>query len=102
MLVVADCGCAVTLDAIEEPLDLVAEFVDARTEGGRIDAVGEWMDVGIGVAPAAYESNEPVRINRVAPGLLLSRLRPCIVSPMIKRRNSSSPVTIVAKRVSRN
>ena len=38
------------LDAIEEPLDLVAEFVDARTEGGRVDAVIERANVGIGAA----------------------------------------------------
>ena len=38
------------LDAIEEALDLVAEFVDARTEGGRVDAAIERANVGIGPA----------------------------------------------------
>ena len=50
MLVVAGCNGAVVLDPIEEPLDLVAELVDAGTEGRRIDAMVEWTDVGIGTA----------------------------------------------------
>ena len=36
------------LDAIEEPLDLVAEFIDARAEGWWIDAMAERSDIGVG------------------------------------------------------
>ena len=36
------------LDAIEEPLDLVAEFIDARAEGWWIDAMAERPDIGVG------------------------------------------------------
>ena len=50
LLVVSGCDGAIMLDPIEEPLDLVAEFVDARAEGGRIDAVIERANVGIGTA----------------------------------------------------
>ena len=38
------------LDPIEEPFDLVAKFVDARAEGGRVDAVIERANVGISPA----------------------------------------------------
>ena len=38
------------LDAIVEALDLVAQFVDERAEGGRVDAMIERANVGIGPA----------------------------------------------------
>ena len=38
------------LDTVEEPLDFVAEFVDARAECGRVDAMVERANVGISTA----------------------------------------------------
>ena len=48
MLVVAGCDGAEMLDPVEEPFDPVAQLVDARAERGRIGAVIERADVGIG------------------------------------------------------
>lgn len=46
MLVEAGGDGAVMLDLVEEALDEIAAFVEARTEGGWINALVEWPDVG--------------------------------------------------------
>ena len=48
MLVKAGGDGAVMLDLVEKALDEVATLVEARTEGGRIDAMVERSDVGGG------------------------------------------------------
>lgn len=50
MLVVAGCDGTVMLDPVEEPLDFIAEFVDTRAEGGRVDAMIERANVRISAA----------------------------------------------------
>ena len=50
MLVVAGCDGTVMLDPVEEPLDFIAEFVDTRAEGGRVDAMVERANVRISAA----------------------------------------------------
>ena len=44
MLVEARCDSPIVLDATEEPLDLVAQLVDARAERGRVGAMIERAD----------------------------------------------------------
>ena len=47
MFVVTGCDRAEMLDPVEEPLDAVAQLVDARAERGLLDAMVERTDVGI-------------------------------------------------------
>lgn len=47
MLVEAGCDSAEVFDAIEKPFDPIAQLVDPRAEGRRIDAMIERADVGI-------------------------------------------------------
>ena len=48
MAIIAGCNGSIMLDAVEEPLDAVAQLVDTPTEGRRIGAMIERADVGVG------------------------------------------------------
>ena len=56
MLVKARCDGAEVHDAIEEPLDLVTQLIDARTKRWRVGAMIERADVGIGTLSGDFRA----------------------------------------------
>lgn len=56
--------CAEMLDAVEEALDPIAQLVDPRAEGWRIDAVVERADIDVGALCGDFR---PQRVAVVAP-----------------------------------